>query len=362
MEDIDIWAIENTEVVPLERAQMDLESDLEDTLVAHPNMLLPKLRLVGRQTPIGGGTLDLLGVDREGKLAVFELKRGTLSRDAVAQVVDYGSALEAMSESDLAGLISQNSGQDGQDGIDKIENFVEWYREGFGGSLETLRPLRMYLVGLGTDDTTRRMVDFLSEHGVDISLLTFYGFKYAGKTLLAKQVQVAPKDEVSPGISREEMWRSLESLARNLGVESVMSAAREMFSNCWDEVVQGKFSPPYPEPRKTGITYYLTKPTEAGGYSNSAFSSIEVDKWQKSVKVRFYPWAIDLCKESFDQLDAQEVPFETRTPPNAQVTDRVKEEILFSLRSESEWEARSEKLGELTRAAYAAYRELWESL
>ena len=359
MEDIDIWAIENAEVVPLERAQMDLESDLEDTLVAHPNMLLPRLKLVGRQTPIGGGTLDLLGVDREGKLAVFELKRGTLSRDAVAQVVDYGSALEAMSESDLAALISQNSGQEG---IDRIEDFVEWYREGFGGSLETLRPLRMYLVGLGTDDTTKRMVDFLSEHGVDISLLTFYGFKYAGKTLLAKQVQVAPKDEVSPGRSREELWRSLESLAKSLGVDSMMSAAREMFSNCWDEVVQGKYSEPHPEPRKTGMTYYLSKPTEAGGYAYNAFSSIEVDKGQNSVKVRFYPWAIDLCKESFDQLDANEVPFETRIPPNAQVTDRVKEEILFSFRSVSEWEARRDKLAELTRAAYAAYRELWESL
>ena len=42
MEDIDIWAIENAEVVPLERAQMDLESDLEDTLVAHPEYATTK--------------------------------------------------------------------------------------------------------------------------------------------------------------------------------------------------------------------------------------------------------------------------------------------------------------------------------
>ena len=57
------------------------------------------LTLVGRQTPTEGGPLDLLGVDADGRLVVFELKRGTLSRDAVAQVVDYASYLNAM-ESD----------------------------------------------------------------------------------------------------------------------------------------------------------------------------------------------------------------------------------------------------------------------
>ncbi len=358
MDEIEVWAIEDSQIVRLERTAMDLESSLEDTLVAHPEMLQPNLKLIGRQTPVGDGFLDILGLDGEGRLVVFELKRGTLSREAVAQVIDYGSALEAMSESELAALITENSGHSE---IEKIDDFVEWYREGFRGSLDSLRPLRMYLVGLGTDDATRRMVDYLAEHGIDISLLTFYGFEYLGKTLLAKQVQVAAKEEVAPGRSREELWRSLKSLAREVGVDDLVAAAREMFSTSWKEIVQGKYSDPYPEPRKTGITYYLSKPTEAGGYSYNAFSSIEVDKGQNSVKVRFYPWAIDLCKESFDQLDAQEMPYETRTPRSAQVTDRVTEEILFSFRSVSDWEARSDKLGELTRAAYAAYKELWES-
>jgi hypothetical protein len=358
VDEIEIWAIEGAQVVTIERTQIDLESNLEGWLVAHPSMLQPNLKLIGRQTPVGDGNLDLLGIDGEGRLVVFELKRGTLSRDAVAQVIDYGSALEAMSEIELAALIAESSGKFG---IEKIEDFVEWYREGFGGSLDSLRPLRMYLVGLGTEDATRRMVDYLAEHGVDISLLTFYGFEFSGKTLLAKQVQVAARDEVSPGRSREELWRSLDSLARDLGVDDLVAAARQLFDASWDEVIQGKYSNPYPEPRKTGITFYLNKPTEAGGYSSSAFSSIEIDKGQNSVKVRYYPWAIDLCKERFDQLDAQDMPYETRTPPNAQVTDRVKEEILFPFHSVSEWEARRDKLAELTRAVYAAYRVLWES-
>ena len=51
------------------------------------------LTLVGRQTPTEGGPLDLLGVDGDGKLVVFELKRGTLLRDAVAQILDYASPI-----------------------------------------------------------------------------------------------------------------------------------------------------------------------------------------------------------------------------------------------------------------------------
>ncbi len=354
VEEIEIWAIEDPQVVPVERTQMDLESSLEDTLVAHPEMLLPDLKLVGRQTPVGDGYLDLLGVDGEGRLAVFELKRGTLSRDAVSQVIDYGSALDQMNESELADLIADNSGQKG---IEKIQDFSEWYREGFRASLELLRPLRMYLVGLGTDDTTKRMVDYLTEHGVDVSLLTFYGFSYAGNTLLAKQVQVAAKEEVAPGWSREELWRSLESLAVEIGVEDLMAAAKGMFLDSWDQVIQGRYSPPHPEPRKTGITYYLSKPSESGAYSYPAFSSIELDKWQKVIKVRFYPRAIDLCKDSFDQLDQSVIPYETRTPRNAATTERVKEEYLFPLQSLEDWEERKGKLGELARAAFEAWME-----
>ena len=50
-------------------------------------MLMPGLTLVGRQTPTGSGWLDLLGVDEDGKLVVFELKRGKLTREAVAQAI-----------------------------------------------------------------------------------------------------------------------------------------------------------------------------------------------------------------------------------------------------------------------------------
>lgn len=97
MEEVKIWAIEGSGVVEVERAEKtETEKTLEDILVENPGLLMEGLALVGRQTPTQGGPLDLLGVDEDGKLVVFELKRGTLSRDAVAQVIDYTSDLTAM--------------------------------------------------------------------------------------------------------------------------------------------------------------------------------------------------------------------------------------------------------------------------
>ena len=92
------------QLVPSNR--MESELLLEETLVNNPGLLLEDLTLVGRQTPTEGGPLDLLGVDGDGRLVVFELKRGTLSRDAVAQVIDYASDLDNMDLVNLANHIS----------------------------------------------------------------------------------------------------------------------------------------------------------------------------------------------------------------------------------------------------------------
>ena len=131
MEDIKLWELDGTQATPLgSNNQLESEQGLEDTLVQNPKLLMEDLTLVGRQTNTEGGPLDLLGVDQDGRLVVFELKRGKLSRDAVAQIIDYASDLDAMDLGALADHISENSGVGG---IEEIEDFQEWYdARGFG--------------------------------------------------------------------------------------------------------------------------------------------------------------------------------------------------------------------------------------
>ena len=98
-------------------------------------MLMPGLTLVGRQMPTDGGVLDLLGVDRDGRLVVFELKKEMLTRDAVAQIIDYCSWLESLTEVELAKHIVEHSGRDG---IDKIDDLESWYGVRPGQAIDRL--------------------------------------------------------------------------------------------------------------------------------------------------------------------------------------------------------------------------------
>ena len=150
---IGLWTMtrspEGDEVaLPLEELKTtETEQRFEELLVASPDVLVSGLRLIGRQVQTSVGPLDLLGVDPDGRVVLFELKRGTLTREAVAQILDYASDLLERDQEGFAGLIENSSGRLG---IDRIEDFAEWFSTEFPevGSPE-LSEMRLVLVGLG---------------------------------------------------------------------------------------------------------------------------------------------------------------------------------------------------------------------
>lgn len=197
MEETKIWAVEGTSATPLNTTnQMESEGLLESVLTANPDMLEEGMQLVGRQTSTAGGRLDLLGVDSDSRLVVFELKRGVVKRGAVEQAIDYASYLNSMGLDSLTEHITKQSSN--HEDIQEISDFVEWYSNNFSDKdIESLLPPRMVLVGLGVDDTTKRMVNFIASSEMDISLLTFYGFvNIDGKTLLTRDLEVGRADAV----------------------------------------------------------------------------------------------------------------------------------------------------------------------
>ena len=211
MDEIKIWTIDGSQVSLVQPTnRMDSERHLEEILVENPELLMPGLTLVGRQTQTEGGPLDLLGVDSDGRLVVFELKRDTPSRDAVAQIIDYASDLENM---DLATLVNYISDNSEKRGIDRIDDFEEWYKNLGYDSLDSLRPLRMFLVGLGVDNKIKRMVNFLAQNGLDISLLTYYGFEQDGKILLARQMRVEGQEKYINPLRNDNVTRFAKKVA-----------------------------------------------------------------------------------------------------------------------------------------------------
>ena len=344
MEEVRIWAIGDSHAAePLgPKSQVDTEALLEEILVRNPDLLIPGLRLVGRQTPTKGGPLDLLGVDPDGKLVVFELKRGTLSRDAVAQVIDYASYLDAMEVDELAEYISERSGEHG---IDKVD-FADWHGQEFE-DLESLKPLRLFLVGLGADKTTERMVRFLADNSsMDISLLTFHGFEHDGKTLLARQVEVEGAAEpdrsstrryVSVKKKREELERRIEEH----GMSELFDAVKEMFKKNWPG------SSTHPGARGLGVR--LRRSGRWSWYGR--IDPVE----QGKVGMAFFPRAKALCLDEFRQ-PVQDVPYQTLPMNRDPLVEDDITQIRFLLTAE-EWETHKETLDALTRAVY----EAWES-
>ena len=211
MDKIQLWSVAWGEgklsATAVERVDnAETEQDLEELLVASPDLLMDGLTLIGRQVPTDGGPLDLLGVDADGRLVVFELKKGTLTRDAVAQVLDYASDLAVLDHVTFGALIEKHSGRRG---VDVIEDFADWYRREHPGESEFPidRP-RIVLVGLGVDDRARRIVDFLAESRVDIRLMTFHAFRESGRIFLARQVE--------SGISRSRLDSGLPDKKRKV--------------------------------------------------------------------------------------------------------------------------------------------------
>ena len=340
MDEVKIWALDgDANVVPFaSKGETDTELLLEETLVRNPDLLIPGLRLVGRQTPTDGGPLDLLGVDEDGRLVVFELKRGTLSRDAVAQIVDYASDLDTKTDVALAEHIAANSGVGG---IDHIDDFEEWYGENTEGhSLDSLRPLRLVLIGLGADIRTERMVRFLAENtGMDISLLTFHGFTYDGKMFLARQVEVEAATDPGPRpsryVSRAERRERLATRVEDFGMSEIFRAAEGVFRDNWPQssTVPGAY----------GLRITLRQ---------RAYARIEVS--EGTVTIVFFPRAKALCMNEFRQ-PVKEIRHGT-WPKNREPVEDPDSEIHFKFTAE-EWEEHKERLSALTTAVY----EAWEN-
>lgn len=336
--DIGIWGIDRTSQAgtKLDLAnRIETEEMLETVLVANPEMLMQGLTLVGRQVPVETGFIDLLGIDEDGQLVVFELKREKLTRAAVAQVLDYCTYLETLSDSEIGTLLAEQSGKDG---IEEITDFEEWYGSQRG---ESIRPVGMVLVGLGLDVSAHRMVSYLADRGIDIRLVTFHGYVHGDAMLLARQVRAA--DDPRPSTAKPPRALDLIRKATEHGVAEIWKDARESL----DYSVRTYYT-------KSGITYLQRTTTLPDDARVRGSHSVTIDKPGK-IRITFYPAAVDFCDKEFEQLK-EAIPFVAEKPPNAPVTRRAPNQWYCRL-DEQSWHTGRGRLIEFVRAVEDAWRE-----
>lgn len=336
---IGIWQIDRESRKPTKlhpAKQVDTEEMLEDILTTNPGMLMRGLKLVGRQVEVATGYLDLLGIDDKGRLTVFELKREKLTRKAVAQVLDYGSYLESLSESELATLISEESGKNG---IDEITDFNEWYASQWE---DALKPVQMVLVGLGADEHARRMVDYLAKRGIDIEIISFHGYAHDNAILLARQADDS-SIKTGPNKTPAELKQELQRKANDYGV-----------ANLWKDTTNSLNYSVKSYPTKSGITYCQRTIILPENAHVRASHFIRLKEHGK-VQITFSPGTVDLCRERFEQLK-HEIQIDPEPPRNVPAT-RDEPNQWFCRLDEESWQKHKERLIEFVQAMEKAFAD-----
>ena len=172
-------------------------------IVARPEILSDEWMLIGQQeeTPFGG-RIDLLALAPDGSLVLIELKRNRTPRDVVAQALDYASWLEKLRSEDVANIYSRFA-----PGHSLGDDFQSRFKQPLGE--EAFKSHQIVIVAASLDDSTERIIGYLSQREVPINVIFFQVFAHGSDqfisrswlndpTLTQVNATVSPQDPKEP--------------------------------------------------------------------------------------------------------------------------------------------------------------------
>ncbi len=166
---------------PLSESSLANEHLLEDMIIAAPRILSDEWMLIGRQENTGfGGRIDLLAIAPDASLVLIELKRDRTPREVVAQALDYASWVERLHADDIAAIYGRFA---------PGKSLAEDFRQRFGYALdedELNQNHQIIVVAASLDESTERIVAYLSERDIPINVSCFQVFTDGGEQLLSR--------------------------------------------------------------------------------------------------------------------------------------------------------------------------------
>ena len=181
-----IWKVGNPPTA-LAESVLSKERDLEDMIVAAPDLLDDQIMLIGRQVYTEyGGFIDLLALDSSGSLILIELKRDRTPREVVAQALDYASYVQGLRADAVAKIYSQFK-EDGNLTVDFQARFgIELDDETLSGNHQII------IVAASLDPSTERIVTYLSSRSVAINVLLFQVFAHGPDKFISRSWLIDP--------------------------------------------------------------------------------------------------------------------------------------------------------------------------
>lgn len=175
-----IWKV-GDKPEPLAASTLASEQQLEDMIVAAPEMLSDEWMLIGKQEKTGfGGRIDLLAIAPDGALVLIEIKRDRTPREVVAQAVDYACWVENLQSEDIIAIYERFA---------PGRNIEEDFKQRFGQPLDedSLNHSHQIIIVAGSlDESSARIVSYLSEREIPINVLCFQTFMHGDQQLLSR--------------------------------------------------------------------------------------------------------------------------------------------------------------------------------
>jgi len=203
--EVGLWKIGETPQ-RVEFSAMETEKRLEDVLFKDLSILDPNLLLIGRQVPTAFGKfIDLLAIDREGDLTVIELKRDKTPREVVAQVLDYGSWVHGLEDDDIASIFESFKQKyfPGKGTVSLDEAFCNYFNA--DQMPETINEIQdLVVVATELDDSTERIINYLTEFGVAINAVFFRFFKDGESEYISRAWLIEPDQAGAKVVEKRE--------------------------------------------------------------------------------------------------------------------------------------------------------------
>jgi len=172
---------QNKKATPLDKklfSEMDLreQNDFQEWIINEPTILGESLLIISKEFSGWEGTkerLDLLALDREGKLVIIENKTDDSGRDVMWQALKYASYCAALTKSDICEIYQRYLGAQGV----AAEKISEFFGEHDFEEIELNSSQRIILVAAKFRPEVTSTVLFCRDFGIDISCVkvTLYG-------------------------------------------------------------------------------------------------------------------------------------------------------------------------------------------
>ncbi|MGB2756598.1 MAG: DUF4268 domain-containing protein [Acidimicrobiia bacterium] len=183
---------ERVDVISLAEAGLKERQDLQEWVTANPELLGPGVMIVtlefDRWKAASGAQpqdrMDVLGLDQDGRLVVAELKRDKAPDTMEMQAIKYAAMASRFTPESVASQLSRFTTSRGRP-LSTDEALEELLAHSPDLSIETLRRPKIILLAADFPPVLTAAAVWLTEMGLDMSLIRFQAYQTATEILLS---------------------------------------------------------------------------------------------------------------------------------------------------------------------------------